>query len=98
MQYRLRLSGLTSRVVNVALGLAIASTVATSSSVASAQARPFPSTNAQTGNGRFVTEVITPQEIEFLYDEWVENFIAPCGNQLRVVYPENVNPANDTRS
>jgi MYXO-CTERM domain-containing protein len=99
MQFRLRLSGLTSHVANVALGLAITASVATSASLASAQTFPFPSSNAVAGNGRFTTTVLTSSEIQALYDRWKQNFIGTCpNNELRVVYPENVGPANDTRS
>lgn len=99
MQYRLRLSNLSKRVANVALGLAMTASAVTTASVASAQAFPFPSSNAATGNGRFTTTVLTSSEIKALYDRWKQTFIGTCNgtNQLRVVYPENM-PANDTRS
>jgi endo-1,4-beta-D-glucanase Y len=67
--------------------------------LASAQTFPFPSSNAAAGNGRFTTTVLTSSEIQDLYDRWKQNFIGTCpNNELRVVYPENVGPANDTRS
>ena len=102
MQYRLRLSSLTNRVANVALGLVVTATAVTSASKASAQAFPFPSSNTQATNGRFVTPVLTTYELKAQYARWQQLFLDKtcANNQIRVKYPESGPPdvVNDTRS
>src|SRR4051794_27030203 len=102
MQHRNRLSNLTSRTFNIALGIALAGSVVSMSSGASAQAFPFPSRNSQTGNGRFFTSSLTTHELRAQYTRWKQLFLdTTCANnQIRVKYPESAAPdvPNDTRS
>jgi len=98
MQHRTHLTELTRRASGIALGFAVATTISSAAVRASAQAFPFPSSN-QPGNGTVTTTVLTTHELRAQYARWKQLFIATCpNNQLRVQYPENVGPANDTRS
>ncbi len=96
MQYGRRLFDSGSRFFNVALATALAAATLAVSSSAGAQAFPFPSSNVQPGNGRFITPVLTSHEIRAAYDRWRTNLIRPCpGRGSRVIYPET---NGDTRS
>jgi hypothetical protein len=74
---------------SIALGAGLVLAGVSASSVASAQAFPFPSTNVQPGNGKFVTSVLTSHELRAKYDEWRSEVIRACpGRGSRMIYPE----------
>src|SRR5438128_2216836 len=102
MQHRTRLSHLTSRASAIAVGMALSGSIVSTTSRASAQAVPFPSTNVPAGNGRFVTSALTTHELRAQYARWKQLFLdTTCpNNQIRVKYPESTAPdvTNDTRS
>jgi len=86
-----------SKGLNVALCAAFAGAAALGtlfvSSVASAQAFPFPSAKPEMG---FTTGVLTSHELRAQYNLWKERFVERCGQgDARIRYPES---GNDTRS
>src|SRR6186713_2901801 len=87
-----------SKSLNVALCAAFAGAAAalgtlSVSSVASAQAFPFPSSKPAMG---FTTGVLTSHELRAQYNEWKTRFVERCDQgDARIRYPER---GNETRS
>jgi endo-1,4-beta-D-glucanase Y len=82
------------RLSSIALGAGLVLAGIVAPSVANGQAFPFPSTN--TAAARLKTDAVTSFEIKDLYQQWLADTIVDCGNDVTMLYPENVPP--DTRS